>query len=61
MKNLQQLAVKAQQEANRAQKPMAVLNLNRFQPLYVIREWAADMEGSPGLVYKIEPKASNAD
>lgn len=38
MNNLERAKELAQRTADRAGKPMAVLNLNRFSPLYVVRE-----------------------
>lgn len=54
---LEQVKGRAQFAANLERKPMAVLNLNQFSPLYVIRTWSDDMEGDRHLVCKIEPGA----
>lgn len=43
MNKLQDLKRKAQAEAERTGNAMAILNLNRFSPLYVIREWNPSM------------------
>lgn len=54
---LEQVKGRAQFAANLEQKPMAVLNLNQFSPLYVIRDWDDRMADSRQLVCKIEPRA----
>ena len=38
MRTLEQIKAMAQSEANREQRPMAILNLNRYSPLYVVRD-----------------------
>lgn len=48
---------RAQLAADLEKKPMAVLNLNQYSPLYVIRDWDERMAGSRQLVCKIEPRA----
>jgi hypothetical protein len=51
----------AQRTANREGKPMAVLNLNAFSPIYVVRDWHdrfANYSGLAGhgeLVARIDP------
>jgi hypothetical protein len=45
----------AQRTANREGKPMAVLNLNPFNPLYVVREYDPRMLG-PDLISIIAPE-----
>ncbi len=37
MNNLEKAKAMAQRDADRTRKPMAVYNLNRFSPLYVVR------------------------
>ena len=46
---------RAQKTANEAQCAVAILNLNRFMPLYVFRYWNDDYWKSPNLVAKINP------
>jgi hypothetical protein len=38
MNDLEKIRQMAQSEANRCGRPMAILNLNRFNALYVVRE-----------------------
>jgi hypothetical protein len=51
----QQIMQKAQQTANQLNKPVAVLNLNQFSPLYVIREWDDRYIGDKSLVGRVVP------
>ena len=44
----------AQRTADREGRPMAVLNLNPFRPLYVVREYSPDLLG-PDLVSIVAP------
>lgn len=46
---------RAQDAANRANSPMAVLNLNPISPLYVVRDWDDRFIGSRDLVARITP------
>jgi hypothetical protein len=39
MNDLAKITKMAQDAANRANAPMAILNLNRYGKLYVVREW----------------------
>lgn len=55
MTKLEAIERKAQQEANRSNKPMAVLNLNPFGGLFVIREWDDRYLGHRDLVTRICP------
>ena len=50
-----QIMKRAQLDANREGKPMAVLNLNPYAPMYVIREWSDRYEGNRDLVAKVTP------
>jgi hypothetical protein len=52
-RTLEQITAIAHMAANDARRPMAVLNLNHFQPLYVIREWNDDFAGSRELVKRV--------
>lgn len=54
---LEKVKGRAQFAADLEKKAMAVLNLNQFSPLYVIRTWADDMEGDRHLVCKVDPRA----
>jgi hypothetical protein len=38
MSKLEQVRAIAQRDANANKRPFAILNLNRFSPLYVVRE-----------------------
>jgi hypothetical protein len=57
----QDVIAQAQRTANREGKALAVLNLNRFSPLYVVRDWRdgfANYSGLAGhgeLVARIDP------
>ena len=53
---LDKIRLKAQQDADRQNKPVAILNLNRFNPLYVIRSWDDGMTGNYCLVEKVCPR-----
>lgn len=48
--------VMAQREANREGKPMAVLNLNVYSPLYVIRQWNAAFKDCRQVVHVAQPE-----
>jgi hypothetical protein len=56
MTPLEQITVRAQHAANREGRPMAVLNLNSYSPLYVVRDWDDSFEGDRQLVARVEPK-----
>jgi hypothetical protein len=62
MKSKQDVIALAQRTANREGKPMAVLNLNSFSPIYVVRDWRdgfANYSGLAGhgeLVARIDPQ-----
>jgi hypothetical protein len=45
----------AQRTANREGKPMAVLNLNAFSPIYVVRDWDNRFNGQRELVVRVDP------
>lgn len=52
--SLDKLREKAQRDANRDGKALVILNLNRFSPLYVIRD-AKDLPADYPIVCMIEP------
>lgn len=54
--NQAQIIAKAQVAANREGRPMIVLNLNRFSPLYVIRDFDERLLFSDRLVRVCEPQ-----
>lgn len=50
------ILAKAQADANRQNKPMAVLNLNvSGAPLYVVRFWDDRYQGARDLVARVNP------
>jgi hypothetical protein len=51
-----QIILRAQEDADRSGETLAVLNLNPYSPLYVIRNWRDAFEGHRELVAKITPK-----
>jgi hypothetical protein len=55
MKSKQATIELAQRTANREGKPMAVLNLNSFSPIYVVRDWHDRLNGHRELVTRIDP------
>lgn len=57
MSQLDKIRVKAQFHANQERRAMAILNLNPYGPLYVVREWDDRMAGTRTLVEKVEPEA----
>ena len=52
---LDKIKAQAQRDADRTGKEMAVLNLNCFNPLYVVRSWDERFIGTPQLVCKVHP------
>ena len=54
---LENIRKMARREANRAGKPMAILNLNRFSALYVVRSLSAcpNIEARPEYVETVNP------
>ena len=52
MSDLEKIKATAQRDADRTGKPMAVYNLNRFSPLYVVRSEIRDT-----AVYVAQPQA----
>jgi hypothetical protein len=55
---LEKLIETATRDAHKEQSPMAIFNLNPFNPMYVIRHWRPSYdtpEGSKGLVRRIDP------
>jgi hypothetical protein len=55
MKSKQAAIDLAQRTANREGKSMAVLNLNSFSPIYVVRDWHDRLTGQRELVVRIDP------
>lgn len=55
MNSLEKIKTRAQGDANREGKPAAILNLNQFQPLYVIRAWDDRYIGDRQLVARVTP------
>jgi hypothetical protein len=51
----EQILKRAQLDANREGKVVAVLNLNPYSPLYVIRQWDDRYQGHRDLVAKVCP------
>jgi hypothetical protein len=54
---LEALIRRAQLDANRERRSIAILNLNPMTGLYVARSWHDSMTGSRGLVRRIDPQA----
>lgn len=55
---LERIKVMAQRDANRTGDKLAILNLNRFNPMYVIRNWNDKFQGDPQLVMVVNPEAT---
>jgi hypothetical protein len=55
MKSKQDVIELAQRTANREGKAMAVLNLNTFSPIYVVRDWDNRFAGQRELVARVDP------
>ncbi len=55
MNDLHKITLMAQAAANRANAPMAILNLNLYGKLYVVREWNDCYIGSRELVARVMP------
>jgi hypothetical protein len=53
---LETIRRRAQAAANRNQTPMVVFNLNRYSPMYVIREWQPGAELASGFIERFEPE-----
>ena len=51
----EQALKRAQAAADRDGKAMAVLDFNRFSPLYVIRDYDSRMEGTREFVARVNP------
>ena len=58
MANLEIVKRTAQIAADRDRQSYAVLNLNRFQPLYVIRGWKEEYATMRELVVRIDPQSN---
>lgn len=56
MNSFQQITARAQADANRTGEPVAILNLNQFSPLYVMRYPSTEVRASKRLVAIIEPQ-----
>ena len=56
MNSLDQLKARAQADANRTGEAVAILNLNTFNPLYVMRYPSTEVRASKRLVAIIEPE-----
>ena len=59
MKTLEQVKLMAQREANRDNKPMCVMNLNRYNPLYVVREHLPTRPTTDAIVFIAYPSTSD--
>jgi len=55
MSKLERTLACAQRDADRERRPMAVLNVNQFSPLYVVRDWDDRFEGDRQLVQRVDP------
>jgi len=55
MNQLEHILKMAQRDADRTHRTMLVLNLNKFQPLYVVREWSQKARDSQDFVCEVEP------
>jgi hypothetical protein len=53
MKSKQDVIALAQRTANREGKAMAVLNLNAFSPIYVVRDWNDRHIGQRELLHEL--------
>lgn len=58
MPSLKAITLKAQATADREQRTVAILNLNPYSPLYVIRDYVDGMEGRPSFVAKVQPQGA---
>lgn len=61
MNNLQAIRRRAQAQADRESRPLAILNLNSFSPLYVIRAADAGIETARGFVEIVRPQAGASE
>ncbi len=57
MNDLQKITARAQADANRTGEAVAILNLNQFSPLYVMRFPSTDVRMSKRLVKIVEPQS----
>jgi hypothetical protein len=55
VKTLEQSKLMAQRSANQQNKPMAVINLNRYSPLYVVREHLPTHPMTDAVVFIAHP------
>jgi hypothetical protein len=51
----------AQEQASREGRSLAVLNLNPFEPVYVIRDWDDRFAASHHLIARIDPPDASGD
>lgn len=58
MHSLEQIKARAQADANRTGEAVAILNLNTFSPLYVMRYPSTEVRASKRLVAIIEPQGA---
>lgn len=56
MNDLHKITARAQADANRTGEPVAILNLNQFSPLYVMRYPSTEVRMSKRLVKIVEPQ-----
>jgi len=55
---LESIRSKAQQDANRTNRSLVILNLNRYSPLYVVRDIPEDQRAAlKNLVEVVNPNA----
>jgi hypothetical protein len=57
MNNLKSATALAQATADREGRAMAILNLNCYSPLYVVRDYDPRHDTARGFICKVEPKA----
>lgn len=55
MHSLAEIRAKAQASANRDGKPVVILNLNRFSPIYVVRQDWERADASSSFVERVWP------
>lgn len=59
MNNLDKIKLLAQRDANREGKAMVVINLNRYSPLYVVREHLPTRPMSDAVVFIAHPSTTD--
>jgi len=60
MHSLEAIRRKAQADADREGRAVVILNLNRFSPLYVVREDWPGADADRAFVERVEPQATEA-